>query len=82
MLAALVDDGRHGVSVDDVDATADEWEPRFGKVDDLWRDSELAVKPRLDRVAIARRNVERRRCQKRPLMSGYDLRDFAVLGDA
>ena len=73
---APVDDGRSRLAVDHVDTSAGERKPSIGKIQDLRRESDLAVEPGLHSVAIARSDIEGRRCQQGALVTGDDRRDF------
>ena len=73
MLAGAVDQGRHRLEPDHVDAAADEREALPGEVDDDRREGQLAVEPRLDRVVVRGGDVRRLRRHQGADMCADDL---------
>jgi len=59
VLAALVNERRRRGAADDVDPPAEELEPFGGEIDDHRGDGQLGGEPWLDRMTIARSDIDR-----------------------
>jgi len=57
-----INERRHRIASDDVDAAADQGKTFAGEIDDAWRLGNAAVEPRLHRVPVGGSDIERLRC--------------------
>ncbi len=69
MLAKPVDERRHRLEIDDVDATTDEWKALICEIDHDRRIGQLAVEPGLHGVPVGGENIRR--------LGGYQCADVA-----
>src|SRR6202051_3011523 len=72
VFAALIDNRRHRLAVDIIEAAAEEPEALRREVDDRRRDVEFTVEPWLDRVLVARFHVYQMPSLERTYVGRHD----------